>query len=221
MIQANKTQNILSFGERLKKAREDAGFSVEQLAVRTKIQRKYLERLEAEEFDALPPPVYVRGFVKHWAEACNADKPELLDQFDRINEFFLRARQGEKRLGMPASSFVITSRPIFYFLGGVAALIITAFFGYQYFILAKQPRIDIFSPQAMEIIVHDQQITITGHAQYAARLTIAGKNANIGRDGNFSIDISLNDGVNTIYIKGSGYNGQSVEVMRKIIRVSE
>ncbi len=50
-------------GAALKKARQIHGMALEELAERSKIRRAYLEYIEEEQFQFLPAPVYVKGFV--------------------------------------------------------------------------------------------------------------------------------------------------------------
>ena len=63
----------MSLGEQLKKIREDAGLSITDLAVATKIQFKYLKHLESEEYDKLPMPVYIRGFIQKCTKVCGVN----------------------------------------------------------------------------------------------------------------------------------------------------
>ncbi len=52
------------FGETLRRAREAAGLTEEQLAEATRVQARYVHALEAEDWDAVPPGVIGRGFVR-------------------------------------------------------------------------------------------------------------------------------------------------------------
>jgi curved DNA-binding protein CbpA len=50
-------------GAALRKLRQIYGMSLEDLAERTKIRRAYLQCIEEEDFQFLPAPVYIKGFV--------------------------------------------------------------------------------------------------------------------------------------------------------------
>ncbi len=52
------------FGETLRRAREAAELTVEQLAEATRVQARYVHALEAEDWDSVPPGVIGRGFVR-------------------------------------------------------------------------------------------------------------------------------------------------------------
>ncbi len=66
-------------GETLREARERRGLSIEQAALETRISPRFLEALEAEEFEVLPAPVYVRGFLRSYANYLRLDPQPLLD----------------------------------------------------------------------------------------------------------------------------------------------
>ncbi|WDL97323.1 helix-turn-helix domain-containing protein [Alicyclobacillus sp. ALC3] len=69
---------LQSLGDILRRRREDIGVSLEELQERTKIRIRYLEALEAGDWDVLPGDVYARGFVRRYAESVNLDGFDLL-----------------------------------------------------------------------------------------------------------------------------------------------
>ncbi|MBM7094242.1 helix-turn-helix domain-containing protein [Bacillus sp. H-16] len=77
-------------GLRLKSAREERGLSLEEMQVRTKIQKRYLIAIEEGAFDRLPGEFYARAFVKSYAESVGLD-PELL--FDEHKDELPRSRK--------------------------------------------------------------------------------------------------------------------------------
>jgi cytoskeleton protein RodZ len=65
-------------GATLKRARRERGLSLEDVEEATKIRSRYLQALEGEDFGALPDPVYVRGFVRTYADFLGLDGEELV-----------------------------------------------------------------------------------------------------------------------------------------------
>jgi curved DNA-binding protein CbpA len=57
----------------LRQARESRGLSAQQLADRTRFQRSWIEAIEEERFDRLPPPVYLRGVLLSVAAILRLD----------------------------------------------------------------------------------------------------------------------------------------------------
>ena len=64
-------------GELLRKIREYKCVDLERLSDMTKVSKLYLQGIESEDFDKLPAPVYVRGFVFQYAK-CLKLKPEVV-----------------------------------------------------------------------------------------------------------------------------------------------
>ncbi len=74
-----------SIGPRLRAAREARNLSTEQAADDTRISLRFIEALEREEFDALPAPVYVRGFLRSYANYLGLEPQTLLDELNGAN----------------------------------------------------------------------------------------------------------------------------------------
>jgi len=66
-------------GEVLAEAREKAGFSLVDLAARTKIPPPMLEAIERDEYHRLSDPLYVRSFLRAYAVEVGLDPDEVLD----------------------------------------------------------------------------------------------------------------------------------------------
>ena len=62
----------------LQALRTNKGVSLEQIAEGTKISRRFLEAIEAEQFNELPGGVYDTSFIRQYAEAVGFEPSELL-----------------------------------------------------------------------------------------------------------------------------------------------
>lgn len=62
-----------SFGQYLKALRLQKNLSIESIAEETKIRSDYLVALEAEDFDSLPQPVYILGYVRKLCSLYQVD----------------------------------------------------------------------------------------------------------------------------------------------------
>lgn len=73
-----------SLGERLKKAREEKSFSRADIAEATKISDRRLEDLENDRLELLPPPVFVRGFIRAYCRQVGLEEKELLGVYEEM-----------------------------------------------------------------------------------------------------------------------------------------
>jgi cytoskeleton protein RodZ len=73
-------------GSQLREARMRMRIDTGEVELRTKIRAKYLRAMENEEWDLLPGEVYVRSFLRTYADFLGLDSRALLDEFRRQYE---------------------------------------------------------------------------------------------------------------------------------------
>lgn len=90
-------------GQKLRSARIEKGYTLDDLQQITKIQKRYLIAIEEGNFDALPGDFYVRAFIKQYAETVGLDSDALLNQFQqdipdtKPQEYVEESPQSKKR----------------------------------------------------------------------------------------------------------------------------
>jgi cytoskeleton protein RodZ len=62
-----------ALGDSFRTARESQGITLSEAAERTHIRSVYLEAIEAEDWNVIGPPVYVRGFLRSYARFLGLD----------------------------------------------------------------------------------------------------------------------------------------------------
>jgi cytoskeleton protein RodZ len=70
-------------GLHFRQAREAMGLSLQEVQQRTKIHAEYLRALEEDRFDQLPSPIYVRAFIRTYANSLGLDAQKLLGLYDQ------------------------------------------------------------------------------------------------------------------------------------------
>lgn len=70
-------------GKLLRKAREQRGYSLDDVQDITKIRKRYLEAIEEGDYKVLPGSFYARAFVKNYAETVGLDAEEVFRLYQR------------------------------------------------------------------------------------------------------------------------------------------
>jgi flagellar biosynthesis protein FlhG len=68
-------------GPFMRELRESMGIELREISERTKISTAYLGAIEGEEFERLPAPVYVRGFLVEYAKMLGLDVTRVLETY--------------------------------------------------------------------------------------------------------------------------------------------
>jgi cytoskeleton protein RodZ len=77
-------KDLLGLGARLSDARKAAGRSQEDIARGLLLDVQIIRALEAEDFDALPEPTYVRGYIRSYARQVSLNPDELLELYAQL-----------------------------------------------------------------------------------------------------------------------------------------
>lgn len=70
-----------SFGDSLRRQRELRGISLREVSEATKINVRYLEALERNDFSFLPAGAFTRGFIRSYAHQVGLDETEVIDAY--------------------------------------------------------------------------------------------------------------------------------------------
>src|SRR3954453_14316253 len=90
-------------GATLREARMRARTDISEIEAQTKIRAKYLRALENEERDLLPGPIYVKSFLRTYADALGLDGRRLVEEYklqhERLSDVELQpiAPPGQRR----------------------------------------------------------------------------------------------------------------------------
>lgn len=90
-------------GASLRDARRRLGLEVKQVEEKTKIRARYIRALENEEWETLPAPAYIRGFLRTYGAMLGLDGETLADEYRRRHE-------GAAPPGSPAAEPLLSER---------------------------------------------------------------------------------------------------------------
>ncbi|MEL7317744.1 MAG: RodZ domain-containing protein [Pseudomonadota bacterium] len=109
-------------GARLKAAREEKRLTLDLVAAETRIPKRHLETIEADEFESLPSRTYAIGFARSYARAVACDEKEIADL---VREHLGQSGPRSSAMGQdmePGDPAKLPSKGLAIF-GGIAALI--------------------------------------------------------------------------------------------------
>lgn len=74
-------ENGVFDGEVLRRIRVSLGIELEEISSITKINDQHLRSIEGNQYDVLPAPVYLRGFLKQIAKCLSLDPGQVADSY--------------------------------------------------------------------------------------------------------------------------------------------
>lgn len=124
--------------EQLQLAREAKNFTVHQIADITKIKTEHVRALENGDFNVFAAPIYIRGFVRCYANAVGLDAKELVKELEAelaLTENFSGppSLSGPKRGPIDKLMFVASQMNwrIVLPIGGILLVLLLALWGYR------------------------------------------------------------------------------------------
>lgn len=81
---AERAEEILTVGQRLRAAREAKGMSIDEIARSLKLSPRQIVALEADDWTSLPCKTIIRGFVRNYARLLGLDADPLMSLLEAI-----------------------------------------------------------------------------------------------------------------------------------------
>ncbi len=194
----------LTLGEKLKILREDRHLRVQDLSRRINVKVAYIEALEKGRYDDLPTRVYVKGFVRSYAQFFGVPEDVLLDLLEReysiYQNIYHKDVEEEVNKLPKLPRFVLTPRVI---VVVVIFLVLSAVGLYLYFSVdnfVSSPWVVVDAP-AHGSIIKSNKVIVRGKTKSNSRVFINEQQIFVNDDGTFENEINLTQGINTINVR--------------------
>lgn len=200
-----KSVGTLTLGERLKRLRSDRRISLVEVSRNIKVQMKYLESLENGDYDSLPADVYVRGFLKSFADFLGVDDKVLVRLYEKETGIRKNLEKGkdkkeEKIKPLNISSFTFTPKKAIFAVSCLLIALIVFFIYKEIGSFNSSPRLVIISPEANSE-TGEKMAVVEGITEKDVRLLINDQLTTVNDEGKFREEITLQPGGNTINVK--------------------
>jgi len=225
-IKSSKT-----FGQLFSNARKKQGINLQKAEIDTKIRMKFIVALEKDDFKNMPPDVYNVGFIKRYCQYLGLNPLKILDKYK--NEKLVFEKLNKKLTFTKEDTLINPGNPNKYrsnlkyvltpqiFVTTLVIICVVGILGYVWFQVksfaaAPELAVDNASDQ---IMVSTDSIKISGKTDASATLLINDQSVAIDESGNFSQDVKLIDGINTIEIKALNKADKSTIKNIKVLAV--
>ena len=212
-----KFHDTKTLGEKLHEMRRAANITLSDMAAKTKIQRQYLDAFEKGRYDLLPEPIYARNFLKTYVTALKGDVTYFLEQFEQEHgtcDFLKRARLPRQRTR--AIQFFMANRYLKTVVIASLSLMVLTYLGTQVYSIINPPELFVLNPED-GFVTTQAIITVSGKTEDGSTILINDNEVILEKDGLFSSDIILEDGLNVIRIEGSKRYSRSTTLHRRVI----
>lgn len=115
-------------GQYLRKEREKRNVSLEAVAKVTRITRENLEALERDDFQVISAPVFVRGFLRNYANYLGLDPKEVIARYDSQTDLLPLPQDKEPPPPSPREE-----KPVFKILLFLSILLVGVAFSFYYY----------------------------------------------------------------------------------------
>jgi cytoskeletal protein RodZ len=207
---------MITVGEVLKKQRRNLNKTVEQVALDTKIQPRFIKYIEDNDFKKFDSPVYAQGFIKIYAKYLELNEERILAIYRRSVPNEIEKKQSSRETkNVKQKSIKISPKFIAIALSTLFLTGILAYIGYQIYQFQSPPEITIEKPSAEEN-VSTENIQIIGVTESNSSLYINDQPVELDQEGKFQYEVTLNPGVNivTILAKKNNSTQESVETLK-------
>ncbi|MFA6215522.1 MAG: helix-turn-helix domain-containing protein [Patescibacteria group bacterium] len=209
-------------GEKLKACREKLNISLADAAKELKIAVKYLQFLEAGQYNKLPGEVYAKSFLRAYTKFLGLNSNEYLSAYKSEQKIYTKIKQFAKNdFTQPVkriSKIHLVVTPKIVRSGIVLILAVTCFLylGLKVKAIMTPPELVINQP-ADNLVTEQNFIGINGKVEKESTLELNGQPILADQQGNFSETIDLQPGVNVIEVKAVSRHGKETKVYRQVV----
>ncbi len=206
---------MITAGEVLKNKREKLGKSLDIVSLDTKIQKRFLQYIENNQFSYFDSEVFLTGFIKIYAKYLNLDVDKILALYRRSNPkkktIIKVENKDEKRKNkFKLNPNILNPKTIMTLSIAIFLIAIIGYIAFQIYKFQSPPELNILEPKT-DIETTSEEILVKVESQTNINIEINGLPAESSEDGIYEKAVKLNEGINIITVKARKNGNNTLE----------
>lgn len=203
-------------GDILKDARLKQNKKLEEVEKETKIRLTTLQALESGDWDRLPPPTYVKGFIRNYGQYLGLNVSELLAFFRREYD----EQRSPKQItptGISQTKLRITPTTLVAGIISLVTILVGIYLFIQYQSFTGAPLLELREPKN-NLKTSAGEVLVIGRTYADATLKINGQDVQLSPGGTFSVAVALVEGENDLVVTSTNRFGK-ISTEKRVVLV--
>jgi len=137
-------------GQILKEARSGKFLTVEQLSSITRIDQKYIEAIERDQYHLLPSETVAKGFIRNIAVRLDQNPNDIVAIFRR--DFRHPKLSGLQKINHPKKKLSLRYLPPHFLAISLSVLVFVGYLAYQFRAVIKPPVLEVVRPASKSVL---------------------------------------------------------------------
>lgn len=175
------------------------------------LKREHLEAIEEGNWQNLPEPTFVKGFIKSYSQYLGLSSDHVLALYRREYD---ETKYPPKTFTLERKRLILTPNKLINLALVLAIVIFIVYLIIQYSSILSAPKLEVFTPPD-DLTTSVPFIVVTGKVEKETTVAVDGQFVPIDAEGKFFYQLSLSEGRNVIEIIAS----QRLSPKTKVIKV--
>lgn len=204
---------MVTVGEVLKNKRKNLRKSLDLVSADTKIQKRFIKYIESNEFSPFESEVFLKGFIKIYAEYLGLDVKKVLALYRRTNPIVKEKQKNSfKKNIIKGKKLLFNPQMVITALIALFALGILLYIGYQIYRFQTPPKLSILQPSS-DYTTEEETLLIKGSTEKGVVVEVNDVVTEVDEFSNFEKSIKLNEGINIVTIKAKKNSNNVLETV--------
>lgn len=206
-----------TLAEKLRQARLNAKLELKFLSKKINIPVKYLELLEAGDYQSLPGDIYTKAWLKQYASILSLNASDLLIDFEIERKIAKKVQATFQPQKKSFSWHWLGPRFLRWALIVLVAGTLLSYLIWEIFNIIKAPELDLVFPPSNYKTV-EASIDVSGRTEPEVQLNINGEQVLLDNEGKFNKNINLALGLNNLEISAKKKHSRTRYLQVVILR---